>query len=197
MSTVKWLDEPERNELVKDADAWTKAADAVSSFVVRHDNDARFARDMAKKAREAHRALEEKRKTITGPLLAAKNATDALFKPATSALERIKRHYEQAIAAYDLEREQSRAAVLAQSAAEIAVGVVPTEPIPEPVHVESTSVRHRWEPEVIDADAVPREYCSPDLAKLREAVWYADTPHKEPRPIPGVRFELKSIVVVR
>ena len=196
MTTVQWLADDERTALVREADQWSDMADRVSTFIVTDDEQAAYAAGMAKKARAVFRNLEEKRKTITTPLLAAKNATDALFKPTLDAVARIKRHYEQAIATYDREREEARAAVLAQSAAEIAVGIVPTEPIPEPVHVEKTNVRHVWEPEIIDAELVPREFCSPDLKKIRDAIWYADT-HKAPRDIPGVRFVQKSIVVVR
>lgn len=195
--TVPWIEPEQRTALVKDADQWAELAERVTAFVVVDDPSAAVARDMAKKAREVYRQIEEKRKTITTPLLAAKNATDALFRPTLEAVARIKRHYEQAIATYDLERERSRAAVLVQSAAELAVGVVPTEPIPEPVCVEQTSVRHVWEPEIVDEDMVPREFCSPDLRKIKEAIWYANTPHKPPHDIPGVRFTLKSIVVVR
>lgn len=191
------VDESERTSLVREANQWTTMAERVRAFVVANDEDAAFAADMAKKARGVIRALEEKRKTITTPLLQAKAATDALFKPTTTAVEAIKRHYEQAIATYDRERERARARVLAESAAELAVGVVPTSIIPEPVRVESASVRHVWEPEITDADLVPRELCSPDLRKIKEAIWYADTVHKEPHPIPGVRFTLKSVVVVR
>jgi hypothetical protein len=197
-ATVPWLDPEARTALVKDSDRWSELAERVTStFTVVDDASAATARDMARKARDVHREIEEKRKTITTPLLAAKNATDALFRPTLDAVARIKRHYEQEIARYDLAREQARAAALVESAAAIARKEVPTEPIPEPVHVDKTSVRHVWEPEIVDADAVPREYCSPDLAKIKAAIWYADTPHKPPHDMPGVRFVLKSIVVVR
>lgn len=196
-SSVEWLGDEERTALVKDSTQWSDLAAQVKTFIVHDDATATIARDMAKKAREAFRGLEEKRKTITTPLLAAKNATDALFKPSLNAIAEIKRHYEQEIARYDLEREQARACVLVESTAQIAASIVPTTPIPEPVKVVGTSVRHHWEPTIVDPDLVPREFCSPDIAKIKAAIWYADTPHKEPQPIPGVSFEIKSTVVVR
>jgi len=195
-ATVPWIDPDKRSALVKEADIWIEMANRVAGHVVTDDAGAAYAASMAKQARDVYRAKEEERKTITVPLLAAKNATDAMFKPTLEAIARIKRTFEQAIATYDREREAARAAVLAQSAAEIAVGIVPTKPIPEPVHVDKTSVRHVWEPEIVDADLVPREYCSPDVAKIKAAIWYADT-HRPPQDIPGVRFVQKSIVVVR
>jgi len=194
---IPWIPANDRTTLVQDGAQWAALASQVLAFRVVDDATAAHAHDMAKRAREAHRALEEKRKTITTPLLAAKNATDALFKPAATAILEIKTHYEQEIARYDLARERERARVLAESAAQIARNVVPTEPIPAPVVVENTTIRHRWEPEIVDPELVPREYWSPDLQKIREAVWYADTMHKEPRPIPGVRFVLKSTVTAR
>lgn len=194
--SVPWIDPDARTSLVKDGDQWAALATAVTAFVVHDDASAAVARDMAKKARDAHRALEEKRKTITTPLLAAKNATDALFKPSLNAIADIKRHYEQEIARYDREREAARVAALVESAEAIARREVPTAIIPEPVHVDKTSIRHYWEPEIVDADLVPREHCSPDLAKIKAAIWYADT-HRPPQEIPGVRFHLKSTVTVR
>ncbi len=186
-----------RQAILKESEAWQRIAEQARTFVVTNDLDAAHAARLAKQAREIWRAKEEERKAITTPLLAAKNAADAYWKPTLDAVASIKRHYEQEIARYDLEREQSRARVLAQSAAQIAQAIVPTEPIPEPVHVEKTNVRHHWEPEVTDPELVPRDLCSPDLVKIRDRIWYADTAHKEPHPIPGVRFTLKSTVVVR
>jgi hypothetical protein len=194
---VPWMPVAKRTALIKESEAWQAIAKQAEAFTVVDDATAAHAAHLVKQAREIWRAKEEERKTITTPLLAAKNATDAYFKPTLEAVARIKRHYEQEIARYDLERERARARVLAESAAQIAQSIVPTEPVPEPVHVEKTSIRHRWEPEIVDPDLVPRALCSPDLAKIRERVWYADTAHKEPHPIPGVKFVLKSTVVAR
>ncbi len=193
---VPWMPPAKRTALVKESEAWLEVEKSAVLYAVTDDATAAHAARMARQAREILKAKDEERKTITTPLLEAKRATDAYFKPTLETIERIKRHYEQAIATYDRQREQARAAVLVQSAAEISVGIVPTEPIPEPVHVEKTSVRHGWEPEIVDPDLVPREFCSPDLKKIRDAIWYADT-HRPPQDIPGVRFVPKSIVVVR
>lgn len=186
-----------RTALVKESEAWLEVERQVVLFRVVDDTTAAKAATLARQAREVMRAKDEERKTITTPLLEAKRAADAHWKPMIDTAERIKRHCEQEIARYDRETEAARARVLVASAEALARKEVPTEPIPEPVHVDKTSVRHHWEPEITDADAVPREYCSPDLGKVKAAIWYADTPHKEPQPIPGVKFTLKSVVVVR
>jgi hypothetical protein len=194
---LTWIPTERRTALVKESEIWVRMAEEVVKTVVVNDPaTAAHAAEMIKKARDVYRAKEDERKTMTTPILASKAAVDAYFKPTTDAILKIKKHYEQSIAAYDYANEQARAAVLVQSAEEIAVGLVPTAPIPAPVHVEATSVRHRWEPEIVDPDLVPAEYCSPDLDKIRKAVWYADT-HAPPRPIPGVKFSIRSVTVVR
>jgi hypothetical protein len=190
------IDKSKGEALVKEGDAWAEIARRASAFVVVDDASAETAAEMVKKARAVLREKEEERKTITVPLLAAKNAVDALFRPAKDAIESIISHYKSEIGRYHAERERARVAVLVQSAAEISQGIVPTEPIPEPVHVPKTTIRQTWDFEIIDADAVPREYCSPDDTKIKAAIWYADT-KTPPREIPGLRFFQKETVTVR
>ncbi len=193
---VPWMPPAKRTALVKESEAWLEVEKSAVLYAVTDDATAAHAARMARQAREILKAKDEERKTITTPLLEAKRATDAYFRPTLETIERIKRHYEQEIARYDRARELERSRVLAASAAQIAASIVPTEVIPEPAHVEKTSVRHGWEPEITDPELVPREFCSPDLAKIRAHIRYADT-HKPPREIPGVKFNPKSSVTVR
>jgi len=182
---------------MKEGDVWEEIAARVKLFIVTDEASADYAASMIKQARAILKSKEEERKTITGPLLAAKNATDAYFKPATQAIQTIIDHYKGEIGRFKAERERERVAVLTQSAAEIAQGIVPTAPIPAPVHVQGTTIKAVWDFEITDALAVPRELCSPDEAKIRQAIWYADTEHTPPRDIPGVRFFLRERVTVR
>ena len=192
------LVKPERQSvLTLETQMWDALAARLAVFTVSNDEQAAFATRKAKEIRDLWRAKEEERTSVSKPLLQAKAAHDALFKPSLLAMEKCKRLLEQAFAKYDLEREQARVRVLLESAAELAKDIVPTAIIPEPVHVEKASVRHVWEPEIVDPELVPREFCSPDLKKIKDATWYADTVHKPPHPIPGVEFKLKSIVVAR
>jgi len=61
-----------------------------------------------------------------------------------------------------------------------------------------TGLRDNWQPVIIDADSVPREYCSPDTAKIKE---YLKTHKKDiiegKAAIPGVRFENKISIQSR
>jgi hypothetical protein len=82
------------------------------------------------------------------------------------------------------------------SAAQYAAGGIPTEIIPAPAEAEGVTVKHLWEPRIVDESKVPREYCSPDLDKIKKAIWYANT-DTPPRPIPGVEFIPAQRVTVR
>lgn len=195
--TVPWLPVAKRTAIAKESDMWIETAARAVTFTVTDDASANKAAEMVKMARDILKAKEEERKSITTPLLAAKNATDAIYRPTSDALARIIAHCKGEIGRYHSEREAARVTVLVQSAAEIGAGIVPTTPIPEPVSVARTAVTQYWDFEVIDPDAVPRELCSPDLAKIKEAIAYADTPHSAPREVPGLVFTLRERVVVR
>lgn len=142
-------------------------------------------------------ALDARRTYTNRPLLEAKRRVDALFAAPLGALRDLEAHLKGAIACYNQSVEQTRVAAMREAAAALEAGRTPTEIIPAPVEVQCVTVRHFWRAEVIDADAVPRELCSPDPEKIQAAIWYADTPHTAPRPIPGLVFHLDNSVIAR
>jgi hypothetical protein len=61
--------------------------------------------------------------------------------------------------------------------------------------VAGVTVHERWAYEIVDAEAVPRSYCSPDDAKIRKVL--TNPMHGLIPQVPGIRFFLDGKVVVR
>jgi len=64
-------------------------------------------------------------------------------------------------------------------------------PMPEPVTAPKTSANkmvERWKFEIINDNQVPREFCAPDLKKIRAYMNYQKETGSTPE-IPGVKFE--------
>ncbi len=155
------------------------------------------AAELVKAAKARWKDLEAERVKITRPMLEAKNAVDDLFRPAKELYSEAETVLKGKIGAYHAQVEALRIATMQQSAAEYQAGGTPTLAIPEPATAKGVSVRHVWAFNIKAPDLVPREFCSPDPAKIKAAIWYADTPHKPPNDIPGVEFYLADQVTVR
>jgi hypothetical protein len=89
------------------------------------------------------------------------------------------------------------AKALGQQAQKIeAPKVVPITLPPEPKVVRgeggiSATIRREWKPFIVNENLVPREYCSPDMAKIRQAV------KGGLREIPGVEIREEIIPITR
>jgi hypothetical protein len=161
------------------------------------EEDFTFAADLVKLAHDNIKRLDKRRTAITKPILDAKRAVDGLFKPALDVLNEIKAVLEGKIGAHVRAQQEAQVLAMNTQAAAFAAGQTPTEPIPEVPEAKGVSVKSRWVADVVDPEAVPRELCSPDPEKIARAIWYADTPHTPPRPIPGLTFRLETDVTVR
>lgn len=126
------------------------------------------------------RELDEARKAITRPQMEAKRAADALFKPALDALESASKKLRGAMLIFE---ESAHVARVAASR----MGDMLPPPAAMPAGV---SVVGKRKARLVDGSLVPREYCSPDMAKIEAA--------GEARPIPGVEwYTLGSVRVSR
>lgn len=120
--------------------------------------------------------LEVKRKSITKPLLDAKRAVDALFKPATEAGEKVERILKAGLAKFV---ESQRAEQVAQLAAGNHAEALAVE---QPEMPAGVSTRTVWRWQVTDMNAVPREYLALDSAKVQAHV----NTFKGQSAIPGI-----------
>lgn len=156
-----------------------------------------LATDSIATLRALRAALDGRRKEITSPLFTAKQTVDKAFKAPIAALEGAENALRDVVGAYTLAKERERATAALDAANEYAAGGMPTGIIPSPAAAPGLSTRFRWIADVVDADSVPRDLCSPDPEKIARAIAYADTPHRPPRPIPGLEFREDVRTVVR
>ncbi len=169
----------------------------VKALEILTPEDFTLAAELAKGARANWKRLDERRTAITKPILDSKRRVDDLFKPALVALKEIEDTLKDKIGAYTSSQRKAQEAEMMTSAAEHQAGGMPTFEIREVPTAKGVSVQEHWDFEIVNPDLVPREYCSPDPAKIRAAIWYADTPRNPPRPIPGIEFKSKIATVVR
>lgn len=175
-----WL--AERDSLVARATAVT----AVAS-----DSDLETAGEIQTAISKAVKKLEAERKSVTAPLDDAKkqimaqekklaaplNAELARLKSLTSAYatECARRIEEERRRREEEERRAAEAAVAAEDADPFGFNAAPAAPVPAaapmpPPTMPKTSANRmveRWDFAVTDANAVPRELCSPDEKKIR------------------------------
>lgn len=136
--------------------------------------------------------LRAQLKEITEPQRKAEKAARDLFRPALEMLEQLERICKRKIGDYELarihERQQAMQALVA-SPADVQLSLMNT--ICESTELTGTSVRTVWSAEIVDANQVPAEYCSPDARKINAAVAAGV------RDIPGVLISQKTQVSTR
>lgn len=166
-------------------------------LTINTDADCQWAVDVVKDVKAQWAALDKQRKDLTAPLAQVQKGINELFRTPLLKLVESEQLLKSKIADYAVRKDRERQAVMLASTAQYQAGGTPTAIIPEPAQMQGASVRFEWGFEVTDPDLVPRELCTPDPDKIKAKIWYADTPHKEPLPIPGIRFVQKQIVTVR
>jgi hypothetical protein len=184
-------------------DAALSASRDVSSDVT-DEQSAKAVIEVLGKIVGARKAADEARKALTKPLLDEKRTIDNRFREMTGPLDGAEQALKSVVAAYRRKVEQERRERIAREernrrerqAREDAKAEAERR---EPVRHESpriepapeatirsggaaATVRRVWKAEVIDPDAVPRDYLTVDKAAINRAV-KAGT-----REIPGVRI---------
>lgn len=183
----------EQAALAAEAAKYTAALDLLRELTITSKEGADFANDRLHAIKAQAKEYEARRTSVTKPLLDVKRTIDDWFRPVATALAGAEQILKGKIADYTRRTEDDqRAAMLAVAAGDPTALALTAPPVP----LAGINVRTVWDAEIADPDAVPRELCSPDLAKIKQAIWYADT-DAEPRPIPGVRFVRKDRVTVR
>lgn len=175
--------------VAEQADAQASLA-VLRDFSIENDDDQAFAAELLLEVKARHTALDEKRKTITGPMNVALRNVNGLFKPALDALLGCERELKGHITGYLARKEAANRAALAAAAAS-ATEEQATQAmaiVSESAPMAGVRVSKVWVFEVINVDLVPAEYWSVDMAKIMEAMRESIARDGEPEPIPGVRF---------
>lgn len=137
--------------------------------------------EIAGEAHKQEKKLELERTKITKPLLEAKRAVDALFKPALTACKEAKASAKGKIAAWRFECERARVAAL-QTGEYKKAELIPLEPSKK----TAVTMRKVWAWKIINFDLIPREFLMLDVSNMKIAIQNAAAP--ENLNIPGIEI---------
>lgn len=184
----------------------------VELVAIQTDDHLKGAVAMAGQAKSLGKKIEEQRKTIIEEPSGFVKAVNAFAKDFTSKLEAIEQNLKRKIADYQYKLELARrdAERKAQEAArklqeqlnkeaeekkvapvEVPMPVMPKADTVARAETGATAhVRKEWKGEIISPEEVPREFCSPDPRKIRDAVKAGI------RSIPGIRIfeDIQSVI---
>jgi hypothetical protein len=143
--------------------------------------------DILKKVKSDFKELEKQRKSVTKPMLDAKQQVDSWFKPAADALKECESKLKEAISQYLQKQERKKfEAVRDGNAKELALSDAPEIP-------EGIQTRARWVYEIYDEKLLPREFLCPDHEEIGRVVGE----FKDKTDIPGVEVRLDTSIAVR
>ncbi len=112
--------------------------------------------------------LEERRKSVTGPLNHVVKEINSWFKPVTEALQKAEDAARSRITRYlarlaESNKQRLLEAAAAPTVAEAENSLAAIEPI---APLKGAHQRYTWKWRVIDAALVPRDFCSPDKSMI-------------------------------
>lgn len=175
-------------------EAWSRSLATLQAWEIASQTDLAQVSEFAKAGRQQRRTLEAKRAELIAPIREAERRIRELFAPIIEKLEAVEALARDKIAAFQLRGAQAQRQAMVLAAAQIAQGQAATVLVPQRAEVKGVAVREMWVPTVTDAGAVPREFCSPDLSKIKAAAPDAET---APPSIPGVTWERQGRVTLR
>lgn len=200
MPTALAIPDTTRREIEAEANDTTAAMALVEGLTITNAADLDFAGELVKLAKARWKELEEKRTSVTKPLNEVLRQVNGWFRPAQEPLVRAEAVLKGKISAYTLEQRAAseaamRAAAAAMQAGDTEAAAEHVTAIAPAAKTAGVSVQERWAFEIVDPDAVPRTFCSPDEAKIRRVL--TNPVHGLIPKVEGVRFYLDGKVVVR
>ncbi len=167
----------------------------VKTFVIGNDADLTLAADLLADVKGRNKRLAEMKEQATRPINEALKNIRGWFRPAEDKLAQIEQAIKASIATFTNAQEQARRDAVKQleasatsGEAQVALTALSTAQV---APVVGLSTRKIWQMEILDASAVPRQYCTPDEVMIRAAVTSGV------REIPGVRIFEKTVVASR
>jgi hypothetical protein len=182
----------------------TSALRVVEQLVVKDPDSAQEAVAWLGDIQDEQKAIKEMKDSALKPMRESEKQIRDWFRPIEETLSAAERAVKQKIGEYELANKQlqreafERASDLHQAGDHIAARA---EIQVANAHAgnrkpSGASTREVWEAEIIDASAVPREWCLPDEKRI--AALARTTPaDTEPVQIPGVRYVRKAVVAGR
>jgi hypothetical protein len=178
---------------------------ACKRVVVKNVESLDYAKELVKKSKQIEKAIEDKRKEVTAPLVEEKRKLDNIAKRLTEDLSAAIKELRSQILAFEAELERQRLEKLraieeekrrqeAEAETSIDASIKSLQLAAEAKELQSEkskSLRKVWKYEVVDEILVPREYMSVSDVKIKAAVTAGI------REIAGVRIFQKEQLVLR
>lgn len=155
---------------------YTTMAAQLVGFVIGSQEQVDMAAELLKQIKGKVKKLEAQRKDITRPMLEAKAAVDALFRPAVDAAKSVEGMLKRGLSHYIDAQQKEQVAQLAAGNHEAGLAV------PQPTMPSGVSTRTVWKWRPTNPDLIPREYWVIDAAKVQAHI----NAHKGQSVIPGV-----------
>lgn len=182
----------------------TDALRVVEGLIVKDQASAQSAADWLGDFQSELKAIKEMKDSALRPMRESEQRIRGWFRPVEDALTRGVDVIKAKIGEYELANRQlqreafTRAADLHEQGDHISARaeIVTANGHAANRKPSGASTREVWEAEIVDASAVPREWCLPDERRI--AALARTTPaDTDPVQIPGVRYVRKAVVVGR
>lgn len=179
-------------EIARDSGEASEALDLIRNLSVHDQSSFAIASEICREVKARWKALDNRRKEITGPLTNAIRSVNALFAPVLGSLAEAEAVLKAKLAAHTAAEAQARTQAMETQAALHGAGVLAVVPMSAPPEAPGVNVRTVRRFEITDPDRVPRQFCSPDPERIRAHLEAGGL-----EAIPGVRFYDDQIVTVR
>lgn len=184
--------EPKELSVVKTQS--TKAYQAAQDIVIDSPESYEVALDLGKKIKQVDKMITQRKEEITKPLNEALKSARALFKPLEEATANAEAIVKRKMIGYSQEVQKKADAEKAKLAARVEKGTMKAETavgkmqdiqtVDQTVKTDTAraTIRKVAKFRIIDEAAIPREYLTPDMTKIRNAVI------TQRLTVPGVEF---------
>lgn len=157
----------------------------LQGFAITDEQTLRYAEQALLLVKAKWKEVDKAKSEIAGPLWNAHRAVTGYFGPALQTLNQVETELKGRITAYRQQVESERRLLIAVNA--------PAPLVAPPVeHTKGISTRTQRRFRITDPDKVPRQFCSPDLAKIQAHIAAGGL-----EAIAGVEWYDEQIVSVR
>lgn len=177
--------------------------DSVTGIEIHTDEDQAAAAECLLTVAALRKKVEAERKKQVTPINKEHARIQALFKPLLDLCDQTRALVSEASGAYALVQAQAQREEMARATKAVQTGdtaeltsALNAVSAAAPLATKGVTFKAFWRAEVVAPDLLPREYLTPDLAKIGAHVKGVPA-DKEPDPIPGVRYVIETSSTVR
>lgn len=160
----------------------TRALAAATNLVIKSEDDMKEATDLLSKIKKVGKMITDRKKEITDPINQALKSARDLFKPIEQSHEEAERMIKSKMLTWQSAEDARIRKEQEKVATKVETGKMSTEKAVEKMEqigevktsvqgkTGSISTREVPKYKITDENLVPREYCSPDMSKIRVAL---------------------------